>query len=195
MNKSILFSAIFSIVLAHFSLEQEVWVVKPTSGLKVHGTTNVNSFVCKVPSIGCYDTITLNNLSSLHGLQIDADLNIPINLFNCGNRIMTNDLKKTLKSEDFPNMKITFKKIESSLSKISTNKTVKVNTVIELAGVEKTVDVEFLAVFASQNKIELSGHKVICFSDFHLKPPVKMGGTIKVRDQLNVELNLLLEKK
>jgi hypothetical protein len=195
MIKSILLSAILGLFVNHFSFNQEVWIVKPTSGLKVHGSSNVNSFICKVPSIGCYDTITINHLTALSGIKIDADLNIPIALFNCGNKIMTHDLKKTLKSEEYPQMKITFKKIESGLSHINPNKTVKVNTVIELAGVEKIIDVLFTAVEASDNKIILAGQKIVCFSDFNLKPPVKMAGAIKVRDQLNVELNLLLEKR
>lgn len=195
MNKSIFLSSLLSLLVSHFTFNQEVWIVKPTSGLSVHGTSNVNSFVCKVPSIGCYDTITINQLNNQSAIKIDADLNIPIALFNCGNRIMTHDLKKTLKSDEHPEMKITFKKIESGLSNIKLNNTIKVNTVIELAGIEKAVEVLFTALESTNKRILLSGHRVICFSDFNLKPPVKMAGAVKVRDQLNVELNLLLERR
>jgi hypothetical protein len=174
--------------------EPEVWLVKPTSGLIVQGNSNVNSFSCKVPSIGCFDTIVVENKNLNEIINIDADLNIALQLFDCGNKMMTKDLLKTLNAAHFPYMKISFKSLDRNLSKMQVSHVVSVNTVIELAGVKKKIQVEFSTKSINQNKIELIGEKVICFSDFGLKPPTKMAGTIRVKDQLEVELRMMLER-
>ncbi|HMP29292.1 MAG TPA: hypothetical protein PKD85_06815 [Saprospiraceae bacterium] len=177
------------------SNEKEVWLVKPTSGLKVHGNTNVNSFACQVPSIGCYDTIFVQDKGQSKAFNINAELNVALSLFNCGNRMMTKDLLKTLRAEQYPHMNITFRSIDRSLSTIQVSNTVKVQTTIELAGVKKHIEVDFITKSINENKIELVGQRVICFSDFNLVPPTKMGGTIRVKDQLDVELKIMLEKQ
>jgi len=177
------------------SINNEFWLVKPTSGLIVQGTSNVNSFSCRVPSIGCFDTISIVKETNRSEFYLNSELNVSLHLFDCGNKLMTKDLLKTLKASQYPHMKIAFNKMNKNLSALQNSSEVIITSIIELAGVSKKMDLHFTTRCINQSKIELIGQKVICFSDFGLKPPTKMAGTIRVRDQLDVELKMLLEKQ
>lgn len=68
------------------------------------------------------------------------------------------------------------------------------NADIRLAGVTKNFTIQFKSRKINTNNIEMIGTKAILFSDFHLIPPSKLGGTIKVKDQLDVEFKLIMAK-
>ena len=65
---------------------------------------------------------------------------------------------------------------------------------IELAGVKRTFQVQYAIHKTNHQNIELIGTRGVNFSDFNLKPPSKLGGTIKVKNELQVEFKLQLKK-
>ncbi len=173
----------------------EIWIVSSLSSLKVDGKTNINSFNCIVPAYQKEDTLICHKpTANLNVCQVISTLSIPIANFDCHHRIMTRDLQKTLKSEQFPNMIIDFKTFSRLPSELQHNNIVMGKADIRLAGVVKTYTINFTANLNSHNKIELLGKREILFSEFGLKPPSKLGGTIKVKDQLEVEFKLLLHR-
>lgn len=191
--------AILSLHLNDFvspSLIKEVWVVKSNSSLKIDGKTNINSFSCTIDSYGKNDTlICQKGNQSAELFAVSSTLIIPVDDFDCHHRIMTKDLQKTLKSDQFPYMLINFKHFSRLPSDIRPH-TEDFYSIAEitLAGSTKKFTIYFKAKSIQQNTIELVGQKIILFSDFHLKPPSKLGGTIKVRNELDVQFNLNLKR-
>jgi hypothetical protein len=173
----------------------EIWLVKSNSSLKVDGKTNINSFECIVPSYGKTDTLICQRQSSRPDIfKVESTLMIAIDLFDCHHRIMTRDLQKTLKSDIFPYMVIDFKTLSGMPSEAVQSATFNGKADIILAGVTKTYTITFTSQATNAHNIELVGTKSILFSDFNLKPPSKLGGTIKVKDQLDVEFRLQLKR-
>lgn len=175
--------------------KHEIWLVKSNSSLKVDGKTNINSFNCVVPSYGKMDTLICYRPSSINEpCRVESKLIIEIENFDCHHRIMTKDLQKTLKAHTYPSMIIDIKSFSRILSSVTYSSSITGKADITLAGVVKNYTINFSYRQIGSDNVELIGTRAILFSDFGLKPPSKLGGTIKVKDQLDVEFKLQLKK-
>lgn len=172
---------------------KESWLVKNISTLKVDGKTNINSFSCIVPSYDrSNDVITCEKTTQ--GCIVSSQLIIPVESFDCYHRVMTKDLQKTLKSHKFPHMVIDFKSFSKLPSHLVHGASFTGNADINLAGVSRNYTIQFTSKKTNDENIELIGVKSIKFTEFGLIPPSKLGGTIKVKDELQVEFRLFLKK-
>ncbi len=104
---------------------------------------------------------------------------------------MTADLRKTLKSKEFPYLVIRFLSINKYPE--TAQEVTKGVVNIQLAGVTKQYEVNYRAAAASKNHIFLVGSQNVTFSDFNLTPPRKLGGMIKTNNELAVTFNLNLQ--
>jgi hypothetical protein len=175
------------------SSNSELWLITATSSLSVDGKTNINTFKCDVSSYGKTDTLNVDLRRGGNSFfKIKSILDIPVSNFDCHHKIMTKDLQKTLKMSQHPLMFIDIK----SLDKLPED-AIQFGSVgdihISLAGTKVKYQLQFKAK-KHQNHLELIGKRHIHFSDFGLIPPSKLGGTIKVKDQLDVEVRLHLRK-
>ncbi|MBK8627598.1 MAG: YceI family protein [Saprospiraceae bacterium] len=171
----------------------EAWLVKTHSSLKVDGKTNINSFSCIVPSYNRDNDVIICEKTS-NGCKIKSQLSIPILNFDCYHKVMTKDLQKTLKASIHPNMNIEFKSFTKLPSVLTSGSSFVANADITLAGVIRSFSIHFIAKKSASENIELVGKKTILFTEFGLTPPSKLGGTIKVKDELDVEFRLFLQK-
>ena len=167
------------------------WKVQKNSTLRVEGKTNVNSFTFHINEYTKSDTlICLNGLSRpaiLKG-QIEVDV---LN-FDCHSSMLTKGLRKTLKADQYPTMVIRFLSLQSTPLLQYKTELVKGVIEVELAGVVKRFELGFSFAKTSAGKIQLDGGRNFCFSDFGLAPPKKFGGLIKVKDEFDVQFQLML---
>jgi len=89
------------------------WVVQGGGSLKVDGSTNINNFTCRIVNYNTPDTLSIVRTKDI-SLPMVGKISLDIAAFNCGNPIMTSDLRKTLKCKEFPKLIINF----ISLSKL-----------------------------------------------------------------------------
>ena len=168
------------------------WVVMQGSSLTVNGSTNLNKFQCDITDYSLPDTITCVKASITQTLLMNGKLKLDIESFDCHNRMMTSDLRKTLKCKDFPKLTIKFISIKSFPDfKNPTKITGLVD--IEIAGVEKQYDISYVFTVDNSNMVHLKGERAVTFTDFNLRPPSKLGGAIKVKDALLVTFKLNLK--
>ncbi|EIA09079.1 hypothetical protein [Flavobacterium frigoris] len=142
--------------------------------IKISGTSTVGKYNC-TNTFYKKDSIILN-LNEKNYLKAD----IPMLNFDCGNKVMTKDLRKTIMCKKFPNSNVTITDIKvcntdyrCNLSFLITNKTLKYKDFI---------------LHKVDNKIHGTIH--LNFSDIDLEPPVKMAGLIKVRDEIVIDFSL-----
>jgi YceI-like domain len=170
------------------------WAVQKTSTIKIQGSTNVNKFGCDI--IGYYrpDTINCSEENAVSKLvTLNGDLQIDISKFNCHNNGLTNDLRKTLKAKEYPQLVIHFLSLERSPVIHSSKDILRGWVDIDLAGVTKRFEVAYTFIQTDANLIQLNGSRTFSFADFQLTPPKKMAGLIKVNDKFHVDFNLLLD--
>ncbi|MBK8548003.1 MAG: hypothetical protein IPL63_11720 [Saprospiraceae bacterium] len=170
----------------------ETWIIKSSSSLLVHGSTNINSFTCTVASYGKTDTLSFIPPSGKQNIyRVHSVLHVPVKNFDCQNRFMTKDLQKTLKLETFPYIIIDIKQLSSLPD--GTTKSMEGQVDITISGVKKYYTIPFY-VHKKQNLTIMKGKKNVHFSDFKLIPPSKLGGSIRVNDLLEVEVTLEMSK-
>jgi len=105
---------------------------------------------------------------------------------------MTADLKRTLKSDRYPYLKMTFSNLKSAPS-LTRAEVIEGAVNITLAGVTKMFTINF-QIQGNQNDLTISGKRIVSFSDFKLTPPAKVGGMIQTNQELLVEFYLKLKK-
>lgn len=169
------------------------WIVSESSNLRVNGSTNINTFICEIPSIDQTDTITVNKDKNDKEILLSGAINLNIKSFDCHNMIMTHDLRKTLKQEQFPVLHISFLSL-NKLPDLSANPEPITGWVfIEIAGVRKRFEVNYQISQDARKVIHLLGSRDVNFSDFNLVPPRKLGGMIKTNDKLSVDFHLKMK--
>jgi hypothetical protein len=193
MRKWIVYLAVYVLVSGYYPADPSAtWVVMQGSSLTVNGSTNVNKFQCDITDYSLPDTITCVKAAKTQTLPMTGKLKLDIESFDCHNRMMTSDLRKTLKYKEFPKLMIKFISINSYPNfKNPTKITGAVD--ISLAGIVKRYDITYVFTIDNSNIVHLKGDRAVTFTDFNLSPPSKLGGVIKAKDELLVEFKLNLK--
>ena len=188
----IAFLVIVKAPIAFIQLSSEVvrWVVEKNSTLSVQGSSNVNSFSCNIDEYVANDTLILANSFS-EPIKLSGDLRINVEDFNCHRSLITNDLRKTLKSNNYPKMVIRFLSLETMPS-LNKTEMIKGWIEVQLAGVVKRFQLNYSFSTFEAGDIHLNGGRSFSFLDFKLTPPHKLGGLIKVKDDFDVDFKLIL---
>jgi hypothetical protein len=169
------------------------WVLVKGSSLKVIGSTNVNKFVCEITDYSTPDTILVHEyLASKLIFPQRGMLNLDVTKFNCHNPMMTSDLCKTLRSKEFPMMKIQFVSLNKFPDINNPKETVTGQVNIGLAGMTRFFTVNY-SIYKEGNILHLIGRQQVLFSDFKLVPPRKLGGMIRTKEELQVEFHLTMK--
>jgi hypothetical protein len=169
------------------------WAVQNESTLTIEGKSNINTFGCDVIRYNKPDTILcLPEDPASKMVTLNGKLEISVDKFDCHNKMLTNDLRKTLKATEYPTLIVKFLSLERS--PVIQNKLDYLRgwVEIELAGTTRRFEINYTFVKNNSPYILLNGKRLFSFSDFKLSPPRKLGGMIRVEDNFNVEFRLIL---
>lgn len=183
MKKILIFlSLIFgSLINAQNNPEFASISISPSSELLISGSTNVNKFhyfyhtdlFAKQRKV-CYqvvnETIFINNL----------DIDLKITGFDCGNKRMNEDFCDLLNSEEYPQIKISLRKIECISEDFA-----KAFISVRLAGKSNNY---ILPVKTSSDNYQ--GKLKLNIRDFGLEPPKKALGLIEVDELIEISFDL-----
>ncbi len=150
------------------------------------GTSNVKSFSCSAKKIDV--TVASDADASPSKLVKSASLSIPVAQLDCKNGTMNDHMRKALKADKNPT-------IAWKLSSYRVEGTAVVMTgTLTIAGRENPI--ELRGIGSSDNgTITLKGSKVLKMSEFGVKPPSLMLGTMKVADPVTVSFDLVLNQQ
>ena len=170
------------------------FIVLPASKLAIDGNTNVNSFTCSIAKYAGTDTLVLNEGGkNVRPVFVQGSVALDASSFDCGMSIMTSDFRKTIKSDIYPAIVIDFISFERTPTyKPGEEKFVGILK-ISLAGVTKLFEVNCSIETNTDGLIHLKGGRQFTFADFGLTPPTRMMGTIKVKEDLKVQFELVLK--
>jgi hypothetical protein len=169
------------------------WQVTSQSRLTIAGSSNVNEFECMSFSYAGQDVLYESLDAKTHRTVMNGIINLQATGFDCQNRIMTSDLRKTIQADKFPTIKVRFLSLQRSPA---SGKQQKARGLVEitLAGVSRQYQIEALFQETDGGQALLTGCWDFSFSDFKLEPPTKMMGAIKVNNSLSVDFMLQLQE-
>lgn len=169
------------------------WAVQKTSSLQIEGSSNVNQFVCGVQGYYQTDTIAFAVENAAKAIPLRGSITIDVASFDCHNRMLTKDLRRTLKSTEYPQLYVRFVALERSPAFQNNKDNLKGVVEIELAGVRKRFGIDYV-LEKNGGTVILNGFRTFSFTDFMLTPPKKLAGAIRVRDNFNVQFHLNLQQ-
>jgi hypothetical protein len=166
-------------------------VIERNSTLAIDGSSNINKFTCDVVEYLRSDTLKhVSDDLSRKFIFTNSHLSIDIKRFDCHQKFITADFRKMLKVDKYPDLQIHF----VSLDEFQKDGTVAGVVIIELAGVRRRMDVVYNCKTIGGNQLKLEGQKLMRFADFALEPPKKIGGLIRINEEINVHFNLYFRK-
>ena len=123
-----------------------------------------------------------------------AVLTIPVAKLDCRNGTMNEHMRKALKAD--ANKAIEYRIARWELTPRGDDEgTVATSGTLVIAGAEKPVSVDLTAKRAGGGTWQLQGSKTIRMTEWGVKPPSLMLGTMKVHDPVTVRFELVLEPK
>ena len=163
---------IILMIIMGFTTQNSKYLLLNSKKFTVEGSTSIGSFTCDY-ELKTKDTLFLNKKSALY-------FKLPVKEFGCGNFMLNRDFRKTLKEKEYPEVAIVLSDVR--LSRGNYLYTLNLN----LAGKRK----EFQNLTLIREGKSYKGTLQLKFSDFDLTAPEKLGGAIKIKEE--IQLSILL---
>jgi len=155
------------------------------SRMWLEGTSTVRSFKCSATKL---DMAVVAETSEAPAEMIKtASLVVPVAQLDCGNKTMNEHMRKALKSEANPQISWTM----TSYQVEGTN--VLINGKLTIAGRENVIVIRGNGS-AENGTIRFKGSKQFKMTEYGVKPPSLMLGTMKVGDPVTVSFDLVLSE-
>jgi len=166
--------------------------VAPESKLWIEGGSNLHGWSCKASSIDAMIDVDEAFLkSSSPTLLKKVQVKVPVRNLKCGHGGMDNNLYKALKADDAPDISYilgTFDVVPGTNDSF----TVKSVGTLKIAGTEKTVNMDVTASKLPDGGIRAEGELPLLMTDFGVKPPTAMLGTLRTDNKVTVKFSLLV---
>lgn len=198
IHRAIMFATALLPAVAQAQQSELKLSAQGASKLWVEGKSTVRDWKCDATKIEA--TVTGTGVASkasakdVGAAAKRALLTIPVAQLDCHNGTMNEHMRKALKAND--NKTIQYRIATWELTPRSDDSaSVKTSGTLVMAGAEKPISVELTAKRAAAGTWQLNGSKSILMTEWGIKPPSLMLGTMKVRDPVTIRFELLLETK
>ena len=168
--------------------------VQPSSSLTINGKTNVNKYTCTIARYSGSDTLVMKGERGKGVTFTKGAVKLAATEFDCNMNVITKDFQKTINADEFPFIVINFISFGQEPTFQATEEKFKGTIALSLAGKSKPVEIRCAIKKDEAGDFHLTGHKDFTFSDFELKPPTKMLGTVKVQEKITVNFHLVIHK-
>jgi polyisoprenoid-binding protein YceI len=190
----VLFTALTTLALSAWSGATEPYALKPESRLWIDGKSTMRDFTCKAPAltlvIDAADAAVPALLAGERAFRT-VHLDVAADRMDCANGTMNGHMLKALKAAEHP--LISFQLGSYDLTK-ATDLTKGVLTgTLDIGGVQKPVTLSVDLKDAGEGALRVTGSYELNMRDYDLKPPSLMLGTMKVRDKVMVNFDLVLK--
>jgi len=169
--------------------------LQPESQLWVAGTSTVRSFRCQA---GAFDAKVGSSAAEAVAAVLagekavsTVEVTVAVDRLDCRNSTMNEHMRKALKASQNPTVVSRVDTYE--LARASDGVTVTLNGTLTLGGVEKPITVNAQAKPGENGTLLVSGTRELRMTEFGLKPPTLMLGTMKVDDRVKVGFDVVLK--
>ena len=166
----------------------------PESRLWVEGTSTVRAFKCKAAVVEADIAAAPGAVSAvLAGEKAvkSVEVRVPAARMDCGNGTMNEHMLKALKAREHG--AITFRVASYDVDKTGDAVRGTLTGTLTLGGVQKPISVAATGRGAADGTLRVAGLHELKMTDYGLKPPTLMLGTMKVGDVVKVGFDLVLK--
>lgn len=166
--------------------------LEPGSEVTVEGTSTMHAYHCTTNKIMAYvdvDPGYTKDLTKIAKPIVSVKVNIVVNTLKCGNGTMDKNLYSTLNADKNPLITYTLSGYDI-LNGLSSSFAANTKGSLKISGTEKLIDMKVNASRLAEGKVTAEGEQTLLMTDFGIKPPSFMLGTLKVGNEVKVKFNL-----
>jgi polyisoprenoid-binding protein YceI len=171
--------------------------VQPESKLWAAGTSTVRAFQCQATSFDAkVESPTPGAVAAVLAGEKSVgaiEVAVPTDRLDCKNGTMNAHMLKALKAKEHP--VIAFRVSSYELSRAEAGVEVQLTGTLILGGVEKTIAITAQATPSDDGALHVTGTHELRMSDYGLKPPSLMLGTMRVHDKIKVGFDIVLKDR
>jgi hypothetical protein len=168
---------------------------QPGTKVWVEGGSNVHSWTCTADSmelvIAADPAIGKPGVPSRDAVE-RAQVRIPVGALQCGDKKMNENLRKALLADANPAIVFKSTAIEASAGLDADHFKLIAAGVLTIAGKEKAVSMEIATTRLPNGTFKAIGAVPLRMTDFGIKPPVALLGTLRTKDPITVRFELIL---
>jgi polyisoprenoid-binding protein YceI len=168
--------------------------VDPASQLTIEGTSSMHAWHCKTDKINAYvdvDPGYTKDLTKVARPIAAVKVNIVVKSLSCGNSQMDRNMYSTLKADENQLIKYTLSGYDILSGSVSpTSFAAKTTGTLLIAGEEKPIQMKISAERTANGQAIATGEQTLLLSDFGIKAPSFMFGTLKVGNEVKVKFTL-----
>lgn len=170
--------------------------LRPGSELSFEGTSTLHAFHCKTTKMNAMvqvdPTYTAARLSQLRRPLKTVQIVIPVKSITCGSKGLEENMYKALKANKYPEIRYELSTYEI-LSGTATDNgfTLQATGKLTVAGQQKTIQMLIKADRQRDGNAMAAGTQNLLMTDFGIKPPVFMLGTLRAGNKVIVSFKLM----
>ena len=185
---AIIFLAVSTLVRAQstYKLAQS-----PDVTIKVLGSSNVHDWVMTSTAMESQGNFIIDG-DKLTGLR-SFSFRLAVKSLHSDHTSMDDRTYKSVNESKYPN--ISYKLTSAVITSTGNNKyLISTKGDLTIAGVTQPISMDVTATIGADNVITCIGAKKIQLTDYGIKPPTFMLGTMKVANDLTIQFNLIYKK-
>jgi hypothetical protein len=178
---------LFTINCSIISFSQNSFQILPESQLTITGETNINKFLCAFNTSLIPKSKNIKFKGNPGEIHFEnAILKLDNQGFDCGNRAINKDFQALIKSNEYPEIQLELRELlfETSQQAIALLR-------ISIAGKQK--DYRVPVIIKENPVVQYAGKLKLDINDFNLTPPKKLFGLIVVKEDIEINFNLIVE--
>ncbi len=164
----------------------------PDKKIWIEGSSTVRKFSCSTAEFEAIPEPVPAPTAPLATAVRSVDVKVPVKSLSCGNGTMDEHLRKALKAEQNPDIRFELKSYTVG-EKTAAGTEVRATGIMTIAGASKTVELTGV-VSPTATGLRVQGAVPLLMTEFGVKPPRLMLGTLKVADAITVHYDVVLEK-
>ena len=166
------------------------WRFAPeTASLTVEGTSTVHDWTCEAGSFVAAATAKTDAASAAFQALQSVTFSMPSDALECKNRTMNRKTRNALLSDEHPEVHYQMQKsdvVSSSDDRVELS----VSGTLSVAGQDRTVEMTVTATDQDDGSVLVNGSLPLKMTDFGIKPPTALLGTLKTGDEITVHFEV-----
>ncbi len=170
--------------------------LRPGSELTFEGTSTLHAFHCKTTKMDATvqvdPTYAATKLSQLKRPIKTVEIVIPVKGIKCGSKGLEDNMYKTLKADKYPEIRYELSTYEiPSGTATDDGFAIQASGKLTVAGQQKMIEMVIKADRQGDGNATATGKQDLLMTDFGIKPPVFMLGTLRTGNKVVVSFKLM----
>ena len=188
-TNGLLFTLTFLLLAGCPALAQNTFTMKSVEA-SVHGTSSLHDWTSQVTQVECTGTFQSKNTTLLSMKNVQVKIGVA-SIKSSEGKIMDRKTYEAFHSDKNPFITYTFPSARVRMNQ-SDSTIITTSGMLTMAGTTHPVELTAKGKILTNGDLQFSFSKKLKMTDFNMKPPTAVLGTIKVGDEITLNFNMVL---